>query len=408
MNNAAEIQLDCANYQIPDCIADKNGSLSGLRLGVKDLFHIAGLPTTAGNPDWLKTHPTPSSTSSVVKTLIEQGAELTAKTLTDEIAYSLNGVNSHYGTPINPADNTRIPGGSSSGSAVAVANGTIDIGLGTDTGGSIRVPASYNGLYGFRPSHGVVAVDNLVGLAPGFDTVGWLTRDFTTLHRVASCLVPEQPSSKIERLVVALPQGLSTQGLSMQALSNWKAIVDALLPKLNAIVSDVCVKELPQAMCAKASDAFRTLQGRQIWREHGDWIEGTEPTFADDISARFQWCKSLTQADENSAELLAQEFLAYWQREFITDSATAVLCPTTPGAAPKLTMADDELASYRNHLMGLTAPAGLAKAPQISLPLMSDQHAPWGISLIGQYLSDQAVLNLAKLIDDSEVNNKNI
>ena len=161
---------------------DKAGQrLSGQRLAVKDLFHIAGLQTTAGNPDWAASHDIPKETASAVSLLCNDGATLVGKTITDELAYSLNGQNIHYGTPVNPVTPDRLPGGSSSGSATAVSAGLADIGLGTDTGGSIRVPASYNGLFGLRPTHGLVDTDGLVALAPGFDTVGIMTRDLNTL-----------------------------------------------------------------------------------------------------------------------------------------------------------------------------------------------------------------------------------
>lgn len=402
MNNCPEILLDCSDYVIPDCTPVKAGALDGLRLGVKDLFHIAGLPTTAGNPDWANTHELPTQTSSVVKTLVEQGAHLCSKTLTDEIAYSLNGVNAHFGTPVNPADPSRIPGGSSSGSAIAVANGTVDIGLGTDTGGSIRVPASYNGLYGFRPSHGIVAVDNLVGLAPGFDTVGWLTRDLETLLKVVDQLVVTSESlmpsnNAIQELVIVIPEGAI----------QWQAIVEKIAPKLEAFLANDAVKvktkPLSASICTKASNAFRILQGRQIWREHGAWVLECNPTFAPDIHERLQWCQGLSADDEREAEVLSQAFIEFWQSEFISSAASAVMFATTPGAAPKLDISAEDIAHYRNCLMGLTAPAGLTKAPQISLPLMTDQQAPWGVSLIGQQLADKALLNLAARINNREL-----
>src|SRR6187431_1810526 len=176
-----------------------SGSLVGLRLGVKDLFHIAGLPTAAGNPDWLASHALPEQTSPVVMQLLNAGAELVGKTQTDELAYSLNGLNIHYGAPINPRSPERLPGGSSSGSAVAVAVGDIDIGLGTDTGGSIRVPASYNGLFGIRTSHGFISSEQMVPLAPLFDSVGWLTRDAKTLALVGEVLLPDNLPRQIAR-----------------------------------------------------------------------------------------------------------------------------------------------------------------------------------------------------------------
>ncbi|HSX85624.1 MAG TPA: amidase family protein, partial [Cellvibrio sp.] len=200
-----------------------SGSLAGLRLGVKDLFHIAGLATAAGNPDWLASHPLPEQTSPVVTQLLNAGAELIGKTQTDELAYSLNGLNTHYGAPANPRSPERLPGGSSSGSAVAVAASDIDIGLGTDTGGSIRVPASYNGLFGIRTSHGLISSEQMVPLAPLFDTVGWLTRDAKTLAQVGEVLLPHNLPRQFERssLRIALLLPLQNGPLWTPAHQAW-------------------------------------------------------------------------------------------------------------------------------------------------------------------------------------------
>src|SRR5690606_37246293 len=165
------------------------GPLAGLRLAVKDLFDVAGMPTGAGNPRWLETHEAPDADAEAVARLRAAGASLVGKTITDELAWSLNGSNAHYGTPDNPAAPGRLPGGSSSGSASAVASGLADIGLGTDTGGSIRVPASYCGLFGLRPTHGRVPLEGAVPLAASFDTAGVFTRDAATLRKASETLL---------------------------------------------------------------------------------------------------------------------------------------------------------------------------------------------------------------------------
>ena len=137
----------------------ETGPLATLSLAVKDVFHIKGHPTGAGNPDWLRTHPVAGTTAPAVQRLLDAGAHIVGKTHTDELAYSLNGENVHYGTPVNPNAAGRIPGGSSSGSAAAVAGGLVDFAIGTDCGGSVRLPASYCGIFGFRPTHGRIPLD---------------------------------------------------------------------------------------------------------------------------------------------------------------------------------------------------------------------------------------------------------
>lgn len=360
----------------------KTSLLAGLRLAVKDLFHIANVPTTAGNPHWLKTHDTPRNTSSVVTTLLQNGAQLVGKTITDELAYSLNGQNMHYGTPINYHAPDRLPGGSSSGSAVAVAQGSADIGLGTDTGGSIRVPASYNGLFGIRPTHNVIAVDNLVALAPGFDTVGWLTRDLATLHDVASLLLADC-NLPLQKTGVYFPE--------LNTLASHETDVLAFINRAKTM--EILPADLPSFVLNTASESFRVLQGRQIWREHGAWIADHNPTFSPDIVARLQWCAGLSDADEARAGISAGEINQYVAG--ILDKHSIIILPTTPGPAPLLSTPTDELAQYRNNLMSMTAIAGLGGLPQLHIPLSTPSGLPAGVSLIGKKYSDLSLMTLA-------------
>jgi amidase len=167
------------------------GPLAGLTFAAKDLFDVAGYVACAGNPDWLRTHAPAGKTAPVVQTLLEAGATLMGKTVTDELAFSMSGENIHYGTPINPAAPARIPGGSSSGSASATASKLVDFALGTDTSGSIRVPASYCGLFSLRPTHGRISCQGVIPLAPSFDTVGWVARDATLLQRIGEVLLAD-------------------------------------------------------------------------------------------------------------------------------------------------------------------------------------------------------------------------
>ena len=365
------------------------GKLNGVRLGVKDLFQIANLPTVAGNPDWLRTHELPKVTSPSVRSLLEAGAILIGKTLTDELAYSLEGINQHFGTPTNPKAPQRLPGGSSSGSAVAVANNSIDLGLGTDTGGSIRVPASYNGLYGFRPSHGLISCQHLVPLAPCFDTVGWMTRDLETLTLAAEVLLPSQESSQLSHLVVG----------EVAEINNWRSRRQYLLDIWSKEFESVRFVELTRETLSSAGRAFRVLQGREIWQIHGDWIQQHQPSFAPAIGDRFKWCSTLTPEDERQAEQAARSWLELWQTDVLPNHSSVLLLPTTPGAAPLLKTPASELNAYRSDLMGLTAPAGLSRAPQLNLPYLQDWQAPWGVSLIGSYNCDRSLLDCAAKLD---------
>lgn len=361
--------------------------LRGLRVGVKDLFDIASIPTSAGNPDWLATHPVPEQTSPAVLQLMHAGAQIVAKTLTDELAYSLNGINAHYGTPVNAAAPERLPGGSSSGSAAMVAHGLADVGLGTDTGGSIRVPSSYNGLFGLRPTHGVISVEHMVGLAPSFDTVGWMTRDLTTLTDVADVLLPRQQRVELKQLCILKPQ--------INGLSDWHVRAGDWLAANTALFESIREVVVPQSFLQLASQTFRILQGAEIWQTHGDWVSKVRPAFAADISERMAWCQSITPAQIAQAERDRIEIVRTLSQWF-GGAHTVGILPTTPGAAPLLTESAERLADYRVALMGLTALAGLSSRPQLHLPVLSDQGAPWGVSLIGDRNTDRSLVGLAR------------
>jgi Asp-tRNA(Asn)/Glu-tRNA(Gln) amidotransferase A subunit family amidase len=168
--------------------------LNGRTAAVKDLFAVAGFPTGAGNPRWLAQARLEPRDAWAVRALRLAGAAIAGIAQTDELAFSLSGTNAHYGTPPNPAAPGLVTGGSSSGPAAAVAAGQADIGLGTDTAGSIRVPAAVCGLFGLRPTYGAVPADGVLPLAPSFDTVGWLTADAALLAAVGSVLLPPAAS----------------------------------------------------------------------------------------------------------------------------------------------------------------------------------------------------------------------
>lgn len=366
------------------------GSLSSLKVAVKDLFDIADVPTTAGNPDWLASHPVPEKTSPIVERLLSAGSIVVGKTITDELAYSLNGQNIHYGTPINPVAPNRLPGGSSSGSAVAVANGSADIGLGTDTGGSIRVPASYCGLVGYRPSHGLFSLSNMVGLAPEFDTVGWLTKDLATSFRVFQVLAEDQSVTPcISEDMFACANELIQQTQNAEVVETW------LSQNPNNIKN--VSEPFSMSNIHVGSETFRILQGRSIWKTHGNWILDNQPTFAKDIDERFRWCQSLTEKDEATARKQQTEFIL--KINAALDEHPIIIIPTTPGEAPLLNTKSEELVRYRNLLLGFTCIAGLTGLPQLHLPLFRAD-APFGLSIIAAKGNDNLLFQAAKFIQE--------
>lgn len=381
----------------PCKIENRESPLSGATLAVKDLFHISGIATTAGNPSWEKSHPIPNQTASSVQKLLDAGACLVGKTITDELAYSLNGQNKHYGTPKNPITPERLPGGSSSGSAVAVSSGSAQIGLGTDTGGSIRVPASYNGLFGLRPTHGEIAVDNLVALAPSFDTVGWMCKDLNQLEKVADILLPEQ-------VVLDSPPKIGHAN-KLTELAEHQTQISQLISTLGEHFK---IAELPQldTETLPVQDTFRILQGAEIWQQHGTWLVEKDRKIAADIAERFDWCQTITP--QQVAEAKEQKSIICDVLDQCFQQVDLIVLPTTPGVAPLLNSNGQSLAQYRNRLLSLTAFAGLAGLPQLHLPLFKDEHlsgATSGISLLGPKGSDKQLIQWAKALLELHNNN---
>jgi amidase len=367
------------------------GPLAGLTFAAKDIFDVAGEVTGCGNPDWAHTHGPAAATAPAVQALLDAGAELLGKTITDELAYSLNGQNFHYGTPTNANAPGRIPGGSSSGSASAVAGGLVDLALGSDTGGSIRVPGSYCGLYGLRPTHGRIPLEGIMPLAPSFDTIGWFARDAALLRRVGEVLFGESAAE------ATAPGPLL---IAEDAFDLAEPAAEELLgPQIGRLVArlgrvePVTLGE-PGGGLGAWMVRFRALQAREIWATHGAWIAETKPDFGPEIAERFAWVQTIS---DDEAEAAKPEREAFAERITALLGGGALLClPTAPGIAPRLDTSAEALVDHRYRTLSLTCIAGLAGLPQITLPLVQLDGCPLGLSLIGPPGSDLTLLAFAE------------
>ncbi|WP_263705501.1 amidase [Shouchella tritolerans] len=362
----------------------KAGILAGKTFAVKDVFAVKGHTNSAGNPDWLKTAQQATSDSPSIARLLAAGADLHGMAVTDELMYSLNGKNVHYGTPVNPYGADCVPGGSSSGSAVAVAAELTDFAIGTDTGGSIRIPSSYCGIYGFRPSHGVVDISGVIPLAESFDTVGWMARDVGLLKDIGTVLLGNQAVEKevdeqllIDETLVCIAEP-DVQALVLQAADRLGA------KQISRWTPD---------RIDEGFETFRHLQAREIWREHGEWVQAANPAFAADIGARFQWASTLPQQELP----LYKDKQTAMKRAFAANFAPneIVLLPTAAGPAPQIGGSGQELEAIRAQTMKLTSIAGLAGCPQITIPFASVEGLPIGLSAIGYPGQDLFLLSWA-------------
>lgn len=363
------------------------GPLAGLAFAAKDVFDVAGHPTAAGNPTWLATHPVPTASAAVIDRLLGAGATLMGKVLTDELAYSLHGDNAHGGTPINTRYPERVPGGSSSGSAAAVGARLVDFALGTDTGGSTRVPASYGGLWGLRTTHGLLSAEGLVPLHPGFDTVTWLAHDPDTFERVGRALLPTSTWAP-RRLRVPLDA--------------WE-LADPLFQEPLARVRDALAAELgtPAEATRWAGDTrldgwrqtYATAGAHEGWRVHGGWICEHRPVFGPAIAARWAAASRVSDADAETARAQWAQVRTH-VRTLLGDDGVAVL-PSAASLAPRRDADPLAVDAVRLRTMAITCIAGLAGLPQVSLPIATGDGEVVGVSLLGAPGSDIALIRLA-------------
>lgn len=365
----------------------RRGSLSGRSVAVKDLFAVAGYAVGAGNPTWLAEAAIESENAAAVQSLLDAGADVVGIAQTDEFAYSLSGTNAHYGTPPNPAAVGRVTGGSSSGPASAVALGLADIGLGTDTAGSIRVPASYCGLFGLRPTHGAVATAGLLPLAPGFDTVGWMTRDAQTLEAVADVLLPHRTPDPMERVLIAEDLFALADPSAQPALRRAAHDLTAQLGFPVHTISALCDDRL-DAWTA----AFGRVQAAEAWAARGQWLEQHPHALEPEIAKRFAVGREVTPEQLDAAQQVLAD-----ARGLILDRlrpGTVLMQPAASTIAPPAQMSDQYKATMRAGTLRLTCLASIAGLPAVAMPAARVQSQPIGLCLVGAQGSDRALVAL--------------
>jgi amidase len=364
-----------------------SGPLAGLSAVVKDMYAIAGERTGAGNPDWLANAVPATAHCTVVEKLLAAGATITGKTICDEFFYSVAGMNAHYGTPTNVRAPGRIPGGSSSGSAAATAAGVCDFALGSDTGGSVRIPASLCGIYGIRTTHGRVPTDGVMDMSPSFDTVGWFTPSAGVFRKVGAVLLGG----------AAAPSPIKALLAADDAFEQADEPVATLLRGVLSSMAGVLPVPRPIRIAPDGldpwRDAVRIIQAREIWQVYGRFVESQHPRFGPGVAERMQAASRITQAETGAARKVhaaARDHI----RSQITPG-TFLALPSAPCIAPKIDSSADQLDSYRTRVMRLTCIAGLGGLPQVSIPIGTVSGCPIGLSFIAWPGGDEALLDLA-------------
>ena len=369
------------------------GPLSGLSFAAKDIFDVAGHVTGGGNPDWKATHPPAERNAWIVQTLVDAGATMVGKTHTDELTRGILGENAHYGTPVNTRARDRVPGGSSSGSASAVAGGLVDFALGSDTGGSVRIPASFCGLYGLRPTHGRIPLEGILMQAPSYDTIGWFARDAATFARVAEAVFGASIASATpSRMVIAEDLFEECEPLVAAALRPMAERVAAM-----ASASET-LRLAPDGVDGWAWQQ-NTLQSVEAWRSVADWIDAVNPRFSYMVTERYALGTSFTQPQIEAARATRDRVRR--RLDNVAPPGNFLCFPTSPVVAP---LRDQPLSGKRAsqaRIIRLTSMGGTTGRPQLSLPLADVDGLPVGLSLMGNRGDDEALIAFALEIEQA-------
>ena len=365
------------------------GPLAGLTFAVKDLYDTAGDVTGYGNPDWARTHAPATQDAAVVTALLDAGARLVGKTKTVELAYGLTGENVWHGTPINPAAPDRFPGGSSCGSAAAVAAGLCDIAMGSDTGGSVRIPASYCGIYGIRPSWGAVSLTGACPLGPAYDTAGWFAARASILRRAGDVLLAPGGTGALGPLLKVQDAWMNAEPAAAAALADGLEAAESVLgPALPVHLA-------PEGL-GTLYESFRCAQAVEAWTSLGPWIEATNPAFGPGVKERFAAAKAMDPAKAAAGRAFRRVLQArLWA---LLGGGAVLVYPTAPGPAPLLGASQAEQNAVREKTMGVTAIAGLCGLPEVTIPAARVGGAPVGLSLVAAPGRDRALLALAERV----------
>eukprot|EP01060_Flectonema_neradi_P016444 TRINITY_DN23035_c0_g1_i1.p1 TRINITY_DN23035_c0_g1~~TRINITY_DN23035_c0_g1_i1.p1 ORF type:complete len:423 (+),score=86.19 TRINITY_DN23035_c0_g1_i1:75-1271(+) len=389
-SQATKIFVSHAPYRTAAEGCTKKGVLDGMSFSVKDIFDVEGVATGFGSPAWLEDAQPAGQDSWVVKTLLNNGGSLVGKTIMDEMAWSLTGENEWYGTPPNAKFPELIPGGSSSGAAASVASGLSRIALGSDTGGSVRVPAANCQLYGMRPTHGRVSLEGARPLAPSLDTAGIIASDLSALSLSMNLLLcpdtrrdPDVPLGSIRWLVDP-----STFSLLPESDSSR---IQTLISKCTSAVEEIDLGDLNRFV-----EVFKVVQSAEVWEQHGDWVVEKRPKFGEGIADRFKFAEELsTKKDVVEAAREERAALRRMVSSLIGDDGVLIVPPAGP--TPRVKSVD---ASWRASTLKLTAITSLTGHPQVVVPVGDGASGPAAISFVGPHGSDEWLLKVAELFDE--------
>ena len=376
------------NYLMPHSpinpiIESYNGRLKNLKFVLKDMCDIKNIKTSCGNPDFYKACEPAKKHAEFLSNILSEGAILEGITICDEFFYSVIGENSHYGTPKNLNAPNCVPGGSSSGSAAALTTDLFDFSIGSDTGGSVRVPASFCGLLGIRPTHGRINANGVYPMAPSFDTIGWFSNNIKTFQKIGEVLLDKNENENITFNQFVIAEDL-LELVDTDIKNQFNSYYKELHPNIKHI-------RLSKFSKSEIADNFRILQAGEIKEHVIPWIEKNKPKISLEINSRIEMASEISPLEIDAAKTFRQEIISEINNSL--PEGDIAIFPTTPFSAPKCGQSDQDLGSDRKKIMEMTSIAGMTSRPQISIPKFKGKTGPVGISILGWQNSDEILLN---------------
>ena len=376
------------NFLVPHSPKNKiqtsyKGNLLDMRFLCKDMCQIKGFKTSCGNPDFYKHTAEATENAPFLEKILNEGAILEGITICDEFFYSIIGENIHYGTPSNKNAPNCVPGGSSSGSAAALTQINYDFTIGTDTGGSVRVPASFCGIYGFRPTHGRINLNKVYPMSESFDTLGWFSNNKSNMLKVGKVFFDHFEEIPIEQKNILIPIDI-INNLDENIKSQFYDYCENKFKNLKKV-------QLSNYNKSELAECFRVIQGYEIKLSMLPWIQKYNPKISTEINSRFEVTKNITVNMYNESINLRKEFVSELDKNLSKEAL--IIFPTTPFSAPITGQSDDDLSELRKKVMEFTCIGGLSSRPQISIPKFKGSNGPIGLSILGNKNADEIILN---------------
>ncbi|XP_061365456.1 outer envelope protein 64, mitochondrial [Gastrolobium bilobum] len=385
--------------------------LSSLTFAIKDIFDVKGYVTGFGNPDWKRTHEEAGKTAIVLTALLSNGATCVGKTVMDEFSFGISGENKYYGTPTNPQMPSCIPGGSSSGSAVAVAAALVDFAIGTDTTGCVRIPAAFCGILGFRPSHGVVSTIGVIPNSQSLDTVGWFARDPSVLHRVGHVLLQlnSVEPKRTRRIMFAddlfqlskvpTQKTVYVIGKAIENLSDYQSpkhmnlcqYIASNVPSLKGFREQLTDQQNGASVLKALTTVMFSLQGYEFKTNHEEWVKSVKPKLGRGVSDRVRAAITTTQDNIKALYKVRTEMISAFHC-LLKDDGILVI-PTVADNPLKLHTEKGFSSEFHDRTFALSSIASISGCCQVAIPLGCHNDCCVSVSFISMRGADKFLLD---------------